>query len=271
MMRYKKEFNHKITLIVEPSLLILIWSVCVSGVHESPDLQGDARILLPIDKLAHGVIDLITMGKPLQLDLAKTDVARSAGLLFWRTGFPVRLPSGVVGRMQNYFNQIGQQVANIEVDQLERKSLAEIGDEMSDIMDAVFDYIGASPKGIYSDLSQVQVKGKPLNNAMVDIGLQFKAYKNDLSYYRDVAHKLLGVPVMPTVASRLLSIIKTADASTPDLLKRPLIQASGATNQAIATLSKSVGDVSRNIISYPKAMMVNKPINNAPMVPVEGG
>lgn len=267
MMRYKNRYNCRVILTVKPLLLALVWSVYVEGIYEFQEPLEDGRLSLPIDKLGHGVTDLVTFGKTPQLDLDKAELARSAALLFLRTGFPALLTSGVVSRMHYYFEGISQQVASTNIEHLERKSPAEICEKMTAIFDTVIEHIGSSSRGIYSDISAVQVDGRPLSDAIVEIGLQFKAYRSDLNYYRDVTQKLLSVPIIPKVISIFSNIMKETDILTPGTLKRLLIH--GSTNEAISALPKPVDNVSRKVISHSEFIMDDESAIEVPTVSVE--
>lgn len=265
MMRYKNRYNCRVILTVKPLLLALVWSVYVEGIYEFQEPLEDGRLTWPIDKLGHGVTDLVTFGKTPQLDLDKAELARSAALLFLRTGFPALLTTGVVSPMHNYLEGISQQVASTNIDHLERISPAEICEKITAIFDTVIEHIGS--RGIYSDISAVQVDGRPLSDAIVEIGLQFKAYRSDLNYYRDVTQKLLSVPIIPKVISIFSNIMKETDILTPGTLKRLLIH--GSTNEAKSALPKPVDNVSRKVISHSEIIMDDESAIEVPMVSVE--
>lgn len=235
-------------------------SSCEEVTSIEPSSLGDARIIMPIVKLSRGLINLATKGQPMQIDFGKSEVAQSIGLLAWRT--KLQLPKGIIAKTQAYFNDIYNRVSESSVSELERKSLEQIGNDMIEILDTVVEHVRTSPKGIYSDITEAQVEeGKQLDEAMTNVGLQFKAYKTDLMMYRDIAHRVLGIPVMPAVAARLVAMIKAANATTPSVLKNPAIQITDTANQALSILSKSVSDVGKNIASYPTALFNTNAMN----------
>lgn len=236
-------------------LVSLIFVASAWADNSVANLNSDVKIIMPVVKVASGVIDLATAGQPLKMDISKGEIAQSVALLAKRTG--LNPPIGIFNKVQTFFNQVSERVAQTGVKELQRKSIAEIGQDMKDILDGIVMHVGTSSAGIYSDMSAARVNDKPLQDAMVDVGLQFKALKTDLMFYREVAHKILGVPVMPIVASQLVSMIRATNATTPQFISDPLIYASATANQALSTISKSAGDVGKNIASLPASFLRN--------------
>ncbi|KAG9510306.1 hypothetical protein GZH46_01153 [Fragariocoptes setiger] len=168
----------------------------------------DAQFVTPVADTLKSVLSTVFTGVPLDIDFKTQDFARDLVFLTWQTGFPVTMPSGVRERAQQFYDELKQRVADSPVENVERKTMAALKVDIDNIIDAVVEEIRSSPDGIYTDLTQTQVNGVPLQDAMVSVGQQLKAYGVDLTNYKNIAQMVLGIPVLPSVASTFVGVTK---------------------------------------------------------------
>lgn len=162
-------------------------------------------IIEPFATLAKNVIATVTLGVPIEFNLGASDLMHSFGLLTWRTGFPLTMPSDFMAKSQDFYNRIGERVEESSVQFVIRKSLAGLKVDLDLIVDSIVEEVRRSDDGVYTDYTQTMVNGTLLEDACVDVGVQLKAYKTDLIYYRSIAEKVLGVPFLPTIASGVVN------------------------------------------------------------------
>lgn len=176
-------------------------------------LEQDAAILEPLASLARSIVDTITLGEALTITFGPRDVVKSMASLTWNYGWPVSMPSGFLQKVQDFYNKIRARVDEIDVSNLSRKTFVALRQDLHAIIDGIMDEVRQSPDGVYTDYTQSKVNGVPLEEACLALGCQLKAYGIDIKNYRNIASAVLGVPLMPTVASGVI----TAAGMAPSL------------------------------------------------------
>lgn len=164
--------------------------------------------MMPVANLAKSIIKTVTLGVPLEVNVDTSGIVKNFAYFTWRTGFPVSMPSGFIQKAQDFYNRVKLRVDNARVDGVERKSLANLKSDLDQIVDAIVEQVRQSPDGLYTDYLQARVGNAslPLEDACTLVGIQLKAYGVDLTNYRDIAGAVLGIPVMPTVASAMMNV-----------------------------------------------------------------
>lgn len=162
---------------------------------------------MPLATLAKNIIATITLGVPIQFDLSAKDIVKNFAYLTWRTGFPVTMPKGFTTDAQDYFEKIRLRVEATDVAILTRKSLADLKVDLDDIVDAIVEHVRESDDGLYTDYTETMVKGVSLEDACVAVGIQLKAYGIDIKNYRDIAGAVLGIPLVPQLASTIVGAV----------------------------------------------------------------
>lgn len=170
----------------------------------------DAQLLSPLESLAKSFISTITLGKPLEINFNPTSLAKGLASLAWRTGFPVTMPSGFLTKSQEFYNGIMVRVSGTDITLVTRKPLESLKDDLDLIVDSIVEHVRQSPDGLYTNYLDVQVNGVPLEEACYLIGVQLKAYGVDLTNYRNIAGAVLGIPVLPQVASTVVGVASLA-------------------------------------------------------------
>ena len=120
------------------------------------------------------------------------------------------MPSGFMQKVQDFYNRIRLRVDQADVKDVERKTLASLKNDLDEIVDGIIDEVRQSSDGIYTDYLQTRVNGVPLEDACTAVGIQLRAYGVDLTNYRNIAGAVLGVPIMPTVASAMVNVASMA-------------------------------------------------------------
>lgn len=235
------------------SQVALVIVLVVSGKIVS-GLEQDAEILEPLASLARSIVDTITLGEALAINFGPRDVVKSFAALTWRYGWPVTMPAGFLDKVQDFYNKISAQVDKADVSDVTRKTFVGLREDLHDIIDAIMDEVRRSPDGVYTDYTQTKVKGVPLEEACLAIGIQLKAYGVDIKNYRNIASAVLGVPLMPTMASGVI----TAASLAPSL--------SSMTNMTnlVAPVNMGVATVNQlpNAASKAVSMMSNTASNS---------
>lgn len=190
-------------------------------------------ILEPYANLAKSIIATVTLGVPIEFNIGANDIMKSFALLTWRTGFPISMPQDFLGKASIFYNQIHERVEATDVQFLVRRTLPELKTELDIIVDSIVEEVRISPDGVYTDYTQTKVNGTLLEDACVAIGLQLKAYKTDLSYYRSIAEAVLGVPLMPTIAS---GVVNGANI-TSTIMLMPIDHATHLSTTALSSLA----------------------------------
>lgn len=179
------------------------------------------------------------MGKPLEINITPTDLMKSIGSFAWRSkGFPVSTIRGFFDKVQDFYNDIKVRVDLTPVENIERKSLSALKGDLDAIVDAIVEEVRQSPDGLYTDYLKVNVNGKSLKDASTAVGVQFKAYGIDLTNYRNIAGAVLGVPLMPQIASSVVSVAKLA----PDVTGRVTSGVTNGVNLGVSTLTSATSN-----------------------------
>lgn len=170
--------------------------------------------MAPVANIAKSVIRTVTLGVPLELNFDPGALVKNFAYFTWRTRFPVSMPKGFVQKAQDFYNRVKARVDRAEVSDVQRKSLANLKLDLDDIVDSIVEEVRQSPDGLYTDYLQTRVHGVPLEDACTAVGVQLKAYGVDLTNYRNIAGMVLGVPLMPTVASAMVNVASLANMQT---------------------------------------------------------
>lgn len=112
---------------------------------------------------------------------------------------------GFLGKVQDFYNDVKLRVDQTDVSNLERKSLVRLKDDLDSIVDGIVEEVRRSSDGLFTDYLKTDVNGTTLDEACYGVGVQLKAYGIDLTNYRNIAGAVLGVPLMPQVASGVVS------------------------------------------------------------------
>lgn len=163
---------------------------------------------MPLATLSKNIIATITLGVPIQFDLSAKDIVKNFAYLTWRTGFPVTMPKGFLTNAQDYFEKIRLRVEATSVEGLKRKTLADLKVDLDEIVDAIVEHVRESDDGLYTNYKETMVNGVLLEDACVAVGVQLKAYGVDIKNYRNIAGAILGLPVVPHVASGIVGAAK---------------------------------------------------------------
>jgi len=191
------------------------------------------------------MISTVTLGVPLEVDFGTTDLIKSFARFTWRTGFPITMPRGFMQKAQDFYNNIRLRVNNASVEAVHRKPLAGLKVDLDDIVDAIVDQVRQSPDGLYTNYLETRVHNSSLEDACYDVGVQLKAYGVDLTNYRNIAGAVLGVPLMPTVASTVIGVanlapsLKSVSNMTTNLVSNPVVQLPGVAMNAVSHVSGS--------------------------------
>lgn len=169
---------------------------------------------MPVANLTKAVIKTVTLGVPLEMDISTGGAVKNFAYFAWRTGFPVSMPKGFIQKAQEFYERVKSRVDRAEVKEVERKSLANLRIELDKIVDSIVEEVRMSKDGLYTDYLKTRVDGVLLEDACVAVGIQLKAYGTDLINYRNIAGAVLGIPVMPTVASAVIDVAKIANNIT---------------------------------------------------------
>jgi len=225
--------NHSLANLATLSTLVILILAIGHWPSSSLCLEEDAQILMPIANLAKGIIKTVTLGVPLDVPIDARGIVKNFAYFTWRTGFPVTMPGDFFRKAQDFYNRVRSRVAKAPVTNVERKSLVGLRQDLDEIVDAIVDQVRKSPDGLYTDYLQTRVGNTslPLEDACTLVGVQLKAYGVDLSNYRDIAGAVLGIPVMPTVASTVMNVASIGNSGlgmvqniTSNALVRPLSQ-----------------------------------------------
>lgn len=202
-------------------------------------------MMRPFDALTREMIDLITLGKMPELNVSPTELGRSLGRLAFQTG--LRRPSQVPQKTTDLLTRISERVFDADISKLPRKTMADLRLDLHTIMDSIMATIAASPDGVFTNYLNVQVGEKSLEDALVNLGMQFKAAGVDLLGYRDLAAKLMGIPGLPTISGHMNSV---ADIAAPtfgtvtdmasNMVRMPVQQVSGAASSSLSWLSNGI-------------------------------
>lgn len=114
--------------------------------------------------------------------------------------------------------------------QLQRKRLVNLKVDLDNIVDSLVEHVRQSQDGLYSNWLDARVNETSIEDAIYNVGLQLKAYKIDISNYRNIAGVVLGVPVVPTVAKHVVSAGKAA---------APITQLPGSAFNTVSQMSGS--------------------------------
>lgn len=120
------------------------------------------------------------------------------------------MPSGFLVKSQEFYNAIMVRVAATDITLVTRKPLEDLKDDLDLIVDSIVEHVRQSPDGLYTNYLEVQVNGVPLEEACYKIGVQLKAYGVDLTNYRNIAGAVLGIPILPQVASTVIGVANLA-------------------------------------------------------------
>lgn len=151
----------------------------------------------------------VLLGDQLNLDDGFVKIMRGAFSVFWSSGLSVTMPSKTKNQLQDMYNHIHEQVVAEDITKVERKSFVKLKEYIDLIIDSFVQAVYDSDGGLSSiEYSKVKVGNETLEQALVNVGLQFRAYFVDVSNYRDIAKMILGVPVVPTLASGILTASK---------------------------------------------------------------
>lgn len=217
-------------------------------------LEQDVAILEPLASLARSLVDTVTLGEALAINFGPRDVVNSFASLTWRYGWPVTMPAGFLDKVQDFYNRIRARVDEADVSNVSRKTFVALREDLHDIIDAIMDEVRRSPDGVYTDYTQTKVKGVPLEEACLAIGIQLKAYGVDIKNYRDIASAVLGVPLMPTMASGVI----TAASLAPSLSSMTnMTNLAAPVNMGMATVNQ-LPNAASNAVS----MMSNTALNS---------
>lgn len=128
------------------------------------------------------------------------------------------MPDGVVEKARDFYERISKQVIETDVSELTRKRLVALKVDLDDIVDSIVQEVRQSPDGLFTNYLNTKVKNETmsLEEACFNVGLQLKAYGVDITNYRNIAGVVLGVPVVPHVASTVVDVGKgIRKAATP--------------------------------------------------------
>lgn len=217
--------------------------VLVTADHVSCS-EPDVHILEPLASLARSIVDTITLGDALVISFGPRDVVKSFASLTWRYGWPVTMPSGFLDKVQDFYNKIRARVDEADVSNVTRKTFVGLREDLHDIIDAIMEQVRKSPDGVYTNYLETDVKGVPLEEACFAVGIQLKAYGVDIKNYRNIASAVLGVPLMPTMASGVISAASLAPslssvANVTTNLAAPVNQLPNAASNAVLVLSST--------------------------------
>lgn len=226
----------------------------------------------PVATIAKSVIKTVTLGEPLQLNFDPAGLVKNLAYFTWRTRFPVSMPKGFVQKTQDFYNRVKTRVDQSEVSDVQRKSLANLKLDLDNIVDSIVEEVRQSPDGLYTDYLQTRVDGIPLEDACTAVGIQLKAYGVDLTNYRNIAGMVLGIPVMPTVASAMVNVASLANMETMRNLTSTLnpLNASNllfnhlpnSAVQSVSMVSNSIGNLRQqlpmqNVVQAPLSLLTS--------------
>ena len=117
-------------------------------------------------------------------------------------------------RYARVLNRVRVRVDAADVKLVPRKSLSGLKVDLDEIVDSIIEEVRRSPDGVYTDYEKTMVGNVSLEDACVQVGVQFKAYGLDIKNYRDIAGMILGIPLMPTVAN---TVMTAADIARPGI------------------------------------------------------
>lgn len=166
--------------------------------------------MMPVANLTKGIIKTATLGVPLEVNFDPSGLVKNFAYFAWRTGFPVTMPKSFMQKGQDFYNRVRSRVERASVKDIERKPLANLRLDLDNIVDAIVEEVRQSPDGLYTDYLLTRVNGLPLEDACTLVGIQLKAYGVDLTNYRNIAGMVLGIPVIPTVASAVVNVASLA-------------------------------------------------------------
>lgn len=222
----------------------------------------------PVAGLAKAIISTVTLGEPLSINFDPTGLVKNFAYFTWRTGFPVSMPKGFIQKAQDFYNRIKLRVDRSEVAEVERKSLASLKLDLDEIVDGIVEEVRQSPDGLYTDYLRTRIDGVPLEDACTAVGVQLKAYGVDLTNYRNIAGMVLGIPVMPTVASTMVNVAHLVRLDAVRNLTRALnpLNASSSGGQLLAGLPanalQSVSSVSNSALNSIGSFGQQLPVQN---------
>lgn len=213
-------------------------------------------MLEPVANMAKSVIRTVTLGVPLELNLDPGAIVKNFAYFTWRYRFPVTMPRGFIQKTQDFYNRVKLRVDRTEVADVQRKSLANLKLDLDRIVDSIVEEVRQSPDGLYTDYLQTRVDGVPLEDACTAVGVQLKAYGVDLTNYRNIAGKVLGIPMMPTVASAMVNVAGMANMKTmrnltstlnPLNSSQFLAQLPNSALHSVSAMSNSIGNLGQQL------------------------
>lgn len=143
------------------------------------------------------------------------------------------MPAGFMEKTKDFYDRVNARVMATDVEGLTRKRLVNLRTDLDSIVDAIMEEVRRSPDGLYTNYLNARVNGTlPLEEACYQVGLQLKAYGIDIANYRNIAGVVLGVPVVPQVASTVVDVGKGVHRAAS-----PMIQLPGYALSAVGSLS----------------------------------
>lgn len=149
----------------------------------------------------------ILLGDPFNVNLSAKTLVKGIPSLIWRVGYR-SLPSGLIGKTQDFYDRVQERVMSSDVTQVTRKTFAGLKQYLDEIVDSIVAEIGQSEHGVVTDFTKTMVGNDDLEQAFVNVGLQLRGYSVDVAHYRNLGKMVLGIPVVPTVASGVVSAAK---------------------------------------------------------------
>jgi hypothetical protein len=171
-------------------------------------------VLEPVASIAKSVIRTATLGEPLELDFDPRSFVKNLAYFTWRNPRQITSVRGFAQKAQDFYNRVKLRVDQADISNVQRKSLANLKLDLDSIVDSIVEQVRASEDGLFTDYLQTRVNGVPLEDACTAVGIQLKAYGVDLTNYRNIAGMVLGIPVMPTVASAMVNVANMANLDT---------------------------------------------------------
>lgn len=192
------------------------------------------------------LIGTVTIGSNLEIHTNMNDMMKDLISLAWQTGFPLNIPAGASEKTQAFYARVTERAYAAPVDGVPRKTLDQLRQDMDAIIDSVVAEIRASPDGIYTDMTQIKVNGVPIEDALVKVGQQLRAYGVDIYNYKNIAQMVLGVPVLPNVASAMMGATRMLPMTTitDNLPSMPSMQSALSLNLLTSNLASRLPSVS---------------------------